>query len=191
MVRYVSKKIVHIIAKDEKYKNYELEEMEYTLRVILFELVKTTFLIVIFSVFGYFKEIVIILGIMFSIKPFIGGYHEETQIKCFITTGIIAAGILLLSTKCELSFAGNCTLILLSIFSIWNQAPIINPKMPITSLEFIRKNRIRGVTASIIIGFASIILYNYSSYYSIMTWTLVFETMLMFNKREKLEKKIK
>lgn len=185
MVRSISKKIINSIATNEKYSENELEQMEYALVTILFESIKMVSGIIIFSLFGYGKEVIIIEGIMCLVKPSIGGYHEETQIKCFIATLLLTAGILILSLQCNLSFISNCILIVLSIFCIWNQAPVINPQMPITRSELIKKNRIRGLSISIILGLISIVLYNYSSYYSIITWTILFEAMLMFNKRQR------
>ena len=184
MVRSVSKKIVKSIATDERYSKDELEQMEYVLATILFELIKLSLVIIIFSLFGYFKEVIIIEGIMCITKPFIGGYHEDSQIKCFIATMLLTTGILILSLQCNLSFISNCILIFLSIFCIWSQAPVINPKMPITRHELIRKNRIRGLRNTVILGVISIALYNYSSYYSLITWTILVNTVLMFNKRE-------
>lgn len=184
MVKSVSKKIINSISTDGNYSKDELEQMEYTLVTILFELIKVIFLIIIFSLFGYFNESIIITGIMFIVKPFIGGYHEDTQIKCFIATLLLTAGILILSLQCNLSFISNCILIFLSIFCIWNQAPVINSKMPITRPELINKNRNRGLRNVLILGLISIVLYNYSSYYSLITWTILFTTILLFNKRE-------
>ena len=184
MVKSVSKRIMQSIATNEKYSADELEQMEYALVTILFESVKIISLIITFSLFGYFNEVIIITGIMCAVKPFIGGYHEETQIKCFIATLLLTAGILILSLQCNLSFISNCILIFLSIFCLWNQAPVINSKMPITRPELIKQNRIKGLITSIILGLISIVLYNYSSYYSIITWTILVETVLMFNKRE-------
>lgn len=184
MVKNISKKIINSISVSEKYSKDELEQMEYVLRVLLYESIKMLLLVAIFSAFGYFKEIIIIEVIMCTVKPFIGGYHEHTQIKCFTATVIIALGILILSLQCNLSFISNCILISLSIFCIWNQAPIINSKMPISRPELIRNNRIRGLSTSIVFGVLSVILYNYSSYYSLITWTILFQAILMFNKRE-------
>ena len=184
MVKSVCKKIMNSIATDDNYSEDELEQMGYTLVTISFELIKMISLIIIFSLFGYFNEAIIITGIMCVVKPFIGGYHEETQIKCFIATVLLTAGILTLSLQCNLSFISNCILIFLSIFCIWNQAPVINSKMPITRHDLIIKNRIRGLRNTIILGLISIVLYNYSSYYSLITWTILFEAALMFNKRK-------
>lgn len=185
MVGYISKKIINSISANEKYDGNQLEQMEYTLKILLNELIKMLLIIVVFSVLGYFREIIIIIVVMCAIKPFIGGYHEDTQIKCFIATTIIASAILILSLQCNLSFISNCILVCISIFCIWNQAPIINSKMPITRAKLVRNNRIRGLSTSTILGALSVILYNYNNYYSIITWTILFEAILMFNKREK------
>lgn len=184
MVKSVSKKIINSIATNDKYSKDELEQMEYALVTISFELIKMISLVIIFSLFGYFDKVIIIAGIMCVVKPFIGGYHEETQFKCFIATMLLTAGILILSLQSNLSFTSNCILVLLSIFCIWNQAPVINSKMPITRPELIKKNRVRGLSTSIMFGLISIVLYRYSDYYSVITWTILFQAVLMFNKRE-------
>lgn len=184
MVKSVSKKLINNIATNDNYSKEEQEQMEYALVTILFELIKMISLIIIFSLFGYFDKVIIIAGIMCVVKPFIGGYHEETQFKCFIATMLLTAGILILSLQSNFSFASNCILICLSIFCIWHQAPVINSKMQITRPKLIKNNRIRGLSTSILLGVISIILYNYSSYYLVITWTLLFEAALMFNKRE-------
>lgn len=182
MVKVISKKLINSIATNDNYSKDELEQMEYALVTILFELIKMISLIIIFSLFGYFDRVIIIALIMCVVKPFIGGYHEETQFKCFIATMLLTAGILTLSMQCNLSFIGNCILIFLSIFCIWNQAPVINSKMPITRPQLIKKNRIRGLSTSILFGVISIVLYNYSGHCSVITWSLLFEAALMFNK---------
>lgn len=182
MIRRFSKRVVDSIPNDN-YSKDELEQMEYTLRIILFEAIKFILMIIIFSLVGYLKEIIIVIGIMLITKPFIGGYHENSQIGCFITSVIVIVLEITLSIQCTLSFWSNCILIGISIFCIYNQAPIINPKMPLTRLELINKNRKIGFRNSIVIGLISIVLYNYSNYYAIITWTILFEALLMFNKR--------
>lgn len=186
MIRKFSKKLIDSIS-DENYSKVDLEQMDYVLRIILFEAMKDILLTIIFSLAGYFKEIVIIIGLMIVTKPFIGGYHEYSQIKCFITSIILITADITLSFTCTLNFWSNCILIVISIFCIYNQAPIINPQMPLTRLELINKNRKIGLRNSIVIGMISIILYRYSKYYTIITWTVVFEALLLFNKRQDLK----
>lgn len=76
---------------------------------------------------------------MSSIKPFIGGYHEDTQLRCFIATLIIVFSIIFLAKNNTLSFESCLILNFISIFSIYNKAPIINDKMPITRNDLIKK----------------------------------------------------
>lgn len=184
MVRKISKKVVEFVAQDN-YTKEEKEEMDYVLRTILFESIKLISTIVIFSILGYFVESVIIISIMSLTKPFIGGYHEDTQLKCFIATMLLTAGILILSLNTSFTFWGNCIVLIICIFCIYNQAPVINPKMPITHPHLIQKNRDKGLCNVIVLGIVSIMLYKYSDYYLLITWTIVFQTILMFNKREK------
>ena len=184
MVRKISKKVVEFVAQDNNTKE-EKEEMDYVLRTILFESIKLISTIVIFSILGYFIESVIIISIMSLTKPFIGGYHEDTQLKCFIATMLLTAGILILSLNTSFTFWGNCIVLIICIFCIYNQAPVINPKMPITHPHLIQKNRDKGLCNVIVLGIVSIMLYKYSDYYLLITWTIVFQTILMFNKREK------
>jgi accessory gene regulator B len=186
MVKIISKKIINSIERStiDKYNGDELEQMEYALVTILFETLKIFFTILIFSLLGYWKEVIIIQIIMCSVRPFIGGYHEDTQIRCFITTLLSITGILILSMQSTLSFISNCILIFLSIFCIWNQAPVINLKMPITRPEIIKRNRTRGLRTVTLLGVISIVTYNYSSYYQLITWTILLLAIEMFNKRE-------
>lgn len=184
MVRSVSKKIINNIAISNNYSKDQLEQMEYVLVSILFEIIKLFSVIILFSCFGFFYEIIIILGVMCTSKVFIGGYHEDTHIKCFLATMLLTTGILMLSLGCTLTFISNCILIFLSIFSIWHQAPVINSKMPITRHELIVRNRRRGLGITIIFGLISIVLYDFSNYYSLITWTILCNSILMFNKRE-------
>ena len=184
MIKKVSEKFVKCIAED-KCTSEEIEEMEYVFRVMIYEVLKTVGMVLVFWLAGYFIESIIILIVMYLTKPYIGGYHEDTQMRCFIASMLFTAGEILLCRQCSLSFLGNCMMICICIFAIYNRAPVINSKMPITRLELIQKNRTKGVRNSIILGVISILLYKYTFMYSLITWTLIIEVLLMFNKREK------
>lgn len=183
MIRKFSEKFVECIAED-RCTSEELEEMKYAFRVILYEVLKMIGMIIVFWLAGYFVESLIILAVMNLTKPYLGGYHEETQIRCFIASILFTAGELLLNKQCCLSFISNVMLLCICIFAIYNRAPVINSKMPITRPELIQKNRTKGVRNSIILGVISMIIYRYTPMYSLITWTLIIEVLLMFNKRE-------
>ncbi|ACD53842.1 accessory regulator AgrB [Clostridium botulinum] len=185
MIRNFIGDFVQDICNYNGYSEEQCEQIQYTTTVLFFELIKLISIIIIFSLIGYCKESIIIIGIMSITKPFIGGYHENTQLRCFISSMLITAGIILLSLNCKLNFISNCILIIISLFSIYNTAPVLNDKMPITRLEFIKRNRVLGITISLIVAVSSILLYKYSEFYELMTWTILFQSILMFNKREK------
>lgn len=56
MVNSISKKIINSISTNEKYNEDKLEQMEYALKVLLHELIKTILSITIFSAFDTLKK---------------------------------------------------------------------------------------------------------------------------------------
>lgn len=183
MLREFSRKFVNYLAENN-YNEEEIEQMEYVFRSTMFEILKVLGEVLIFAALGYFKEIVIVLLVMLTTKPYIGGYHEDTQMKCFMCSLLISSGIILLSSQCDFTFIGNIIILIFCIFAIYNQAPIINPSMPLTRNELINKNRVRGLTASIFWSLTSIAISYYSSYFLIITLTIFVNSLLMFNKKE-------
>lgn len=168
-----------------EYNNYTVEQIEqakYSIKVIVYEIIKILLILIIFSILGYFKESLLILSVMSVTKPFIGGYHEETQVKCFIATLILVSFITFLVKNNMLEFKSCIILNLISIFSIYNKAPIINDKMPITREELIRKNRRIGISNILILSILSIILFNITWFSQTIVWTILVQTILMFNK---------
>ena len=68
-----------------KYNNFtqdKTEEIQYVMRVMMYEIVKIITIIIIFSMLGYFKEVVLIIFTMPCVKPFTGGYQETSQKRC-------------------------------------------------------------------------------------------------------------
>lgn len=185
MIKKVSKNIIRDLSKYNNYTEEQEEQMEYTLRVVLYEVIKSIIIIIIFSAFGYLKEIILILGIMSITKPFIGGYHEDSQIKCFVATSILSVSIILLSNANNLSFLSCLILNLLNIFCVYNKAPVINEKMPLTRKELIKKNRIIGITNILVLSIISLIMFKVKWFSQIIVWTNIIQVMFMFNKYEK------
>ena len=112
-----------------------------------------------------------------------GGYHEKTQIRCFITTLIIASMIIILSTRNELEFLSIVVLDLISIFIVYHRAPILNNDMPITKLELMNKNRIIAITMTILASVISLIMFKVGEYSEVIAWTMFIDASLMFNKK--------
>lgn len=182
-MRVIIKSIASFISKTNQYNEDEEEKVEYALRILIFEVLKIIGTIFIFSLIGYPLQASVAIFTMTMSKPYIGGYHEDTQIKCFIATIIIVAGVLYLSTNLSLDLISILILNIVSLYSIWHQAPVINPRMNLTKPELIKRNRILGVSFSGILMIISIGLYKYAAISSTIVWTMTFQVLLMFNKR--------
>lgn len=174
------------LSKYNKYSEVQQEQIQYVLKVLIYELSKLIIILTIFSWLGYFKECVLIIIFMIMTKPFTGGYHEDNQIRCFIATCIITILIIILSKTTSLNIISSVVLNIISIFCIYNQVPIINEKMPLTKEKLIRRNKSIGIINSLIFLILSIIMFKVRWFSQIIVWTSVVQTMLLFNKYKKV-----
>lgn len=185
-MRATIKKISRVISKKNKYTEEEEERVEYALRIIIFESLKIVGAIAIFSLIGYPTQAITAILTMTLTKPYIGGYHEDTQVKCFTATVIVIGSIAYLSINLRLDIIVKLILNAVSLYCIWHQAPVVNTKMEIKRPELIKKNRILGISFTTALISTSIIFNKYTVVSNTIIWTIVFQALLMFNKREKI-----
>lgn len=187
IVRTQISKISHSVSKINGYTKEQEELVYYSMRTIFFEIAKLLGCILIFSLLGYWKEILITTFIICSIKPSIGGYHENSQLSCFIASLLLDGAVIFLSIIVKLPLSAIIIILLISLFAIYEQAPIQNSQMPLSKPDLIKKNRVRGLTQIIIyslITIALILIKHYIFISQIITWALLFTALLMFNKRK-------
>lgn len=182
MIEKITKSIICYISKDNSFITDQLEEIEYNLKVFLYEITKIVFEIILFYIIGYGKEAITIIFVMVITKPFIGGYHEDSQIKCFIATLIIELLIIILAINNELDLTSKLVLVGINIFCVYHRAPVINDKMPMKKKENIRRNRRIGVFNVLVLTLLTLIFFS-ARVSSIIMWTITIQIMLMFNKR--------
>lgn len=186
-MRKFLKSTVEYLSKDLDLDKELLEQIQYVVIVLTFEFIKCVLILLIAGILGYFKESLIVITSMCFIKPFIGGYHEDTQLKCFTATLIITTSIILLTIFSKLDFFSIIILNLFSIFSIYNKAPVIDNRFPLTKENLIKRNRIIGVTNSSILFFVALIFFKTSWISQTITWTLLIQSILLFNKYKREE----
>ena len=183
ILRKIIKAAAANISKANQYTKDEEEQIEYAMKIAIFEALKTIGVIAILSALGYPIQTIIAMATMILSKPFIGGYHEDSQIKCFLATFIIIGCIIFLSININLGLGAKIVLNLVALYCIWQQAPIVNSKMPITKQELINKNRILGTSIISVLSIISIATNSIDIISNPITWTVVFQALLMFNKR--------
>lgn len=181
MVEKLAHILISNLAKYNNYNNVQKEQMNYVLKVLLYEMIKFILAILIFSLLGYLKESIIILIYMITTKPFTGGYHEYSQMKCFIATVIIIGLIIILSQSSQLNLITQIVVSSIVIFCIYKQAPIIDRRMPLTKKELIEKNKLIGTINTLVLAIISVFLFKYNNISNIILWTSIVQTMLLFN----------
>ena len=174
----------HYISKVNNYTKDQEQQVEYALKVFVFEALKTIGTFAIFCVLG--KPIYALVAIitMITTKPFIGGYHEDNQVKCFISTVLIIGSVIYLSYNADINLIGKVILSIVSLYCIWNQAPIVNSAMPITREDLLIKNRNIGIILSSVFIIIGLIFYRLEVVSNTITWMMLFQALLMFNKRK-------
>ena len=183
MIERLIYKFVDNLGKSNNYNAQQIEQIKYILKVMLFEIIKLSLTVILFSIFGYFYESLFIIFLMAITKPFIGGYHEDTQVKCFIATIILVFFIIFLAEHSRLNLISCIMVNLLSIFSIYNRAPVIDKRMPISREDLIKRNRIIGLSVVLILSIVSIAIYKFTWIPQTIVWTILVQAILMFNKR--------
>lgn len=185
MVKKLVNAIINYLSGSVSYSKEQKEKIEYSLTVIIYELIKFILMVLILYMLGFLKEgLVVFLSIIIT-KPFIGGYHEYSQIRCFLATMIIIGSLIILGRNAELNMLSIIILNIFSIFCIYHRAPVINEKMPLTKEKLIRRNRKIGLINVSLLALISIISYKSTIYGELICLTNVVQTMLMFNKYKK------
>lgn len=183
----LEKKLNYFVEDICKYNNFtqdKTEEIQYVMKLMMYETLKIITIITIFSIFGYLKEISLVMLTMVCLKPFTGGYHETSQMRCLIATITLSCIIILISKNSNLNYVSTILISIINTFSIYHQAPIINRCMPITKSSLIKKNNTIAAVNSIILAIVSIFIIKYRIYSNIIIWTLTINVCLMFNSKK-------
>ncbi|MBC5996795.1 accessory regulator AgrB [Romboutsia ilealis] len=181
------KKLDHFVEEICKYNNFtqdKTEEIQYVMRLMMYEVLKIITIIIMFSILGYSKEVVLIIFTMICVKPFTGGYHETSQKRCLIATTMLCCLTILMAKNSNLNLVSTILISIINIFCIYHQAPIVNKCMPITKLSLIKKNNRIALINYIILSMISIFIIKYRVYSNIIIWTLTINVCLMFNSKK-------
>jgi accessory gene regulator B len=185
-MRRTIKRFARYVSTLNNYNQEQAEIVEYVFLSIFFEVIKVVGIVTIFLLLGYVIPCIIILGVMISTKPFIGGYHEDSQTKCFIASLLIVGALVYLSKTNTLNIISICVIEAFALFAVWHQAPIKDPNMPLTKQDLINLNRKIGLTVFSSWTVISLTLYWVNKGISdAITWTVLIQSVLLFQKRQK------
>ncbi len=125
----------------------------FYIETMLSEVEKILIILFVFSLFGYFKEIAIILLIITTLRPYIGGTHKDTFIGCLGKTILMCAIPICL---CDLLSSGyiihiHIVATVLLVCIIWIIDPVTSRYRPKYEGEKLKKIRIKATILILVI----------------------------------------
>lgn len=87
VIDILADKISLFIKDNTKFKSEDdVAKMKYSLQIIFGESFKLTVLLILFLIIGNLKYLLFSMGILFTTRPLIGGYHFKTVMGCLISS---------------------------------------------------------------------------------------------------------
>lgn len=174
MEKYLAKKItnwcqktLHIYGDDEKSVSPAV--IQYGLELLLNNVLKFLFMILIAVFFGKVFETVICMAAFGMLRYFAGGSHRSSSFGCFLTMAaicilsVIAASIapLLLKPLAVKLIAASFSV--MAIILIWIFAPRQSEKNPIHDMKVMNRKKIGARIVAVVLGMLVCIVPSYFS----------------------------
>lgn len=152
-----------ITSKILKYLSVEAEsvtgiKISYYMETVLAELEKLAILISIFSVLGFFYDIVVIVGVMMMTRPYIGGTHKDSCVQCLLTTILFCGVSICIARYISLNFWWQMIVTILMIRTLWKMLPATSKYRPIYEGIILHGIRIKGSVMLVIINSIYVLL---------------------------------
>lgn len=178
MIKQLSTRLTQIIGSSSTLNDQQQEQLSYMVTVILSDTSKLLLITLIFSVFGYFPDIVLMVLLSTPLRIHLGGFHMKTYWSCFSFSlsyyfVIFAlAQMLVMPTYVPILIAIGCIPI------IWLIAPIV-PKQRFT-IAMAKKKQMRF--RALVLMCIYIILAFYTKnhpYMQYSMWVIIVQTALL------------
>lgn len=185
MIRKKIKGFAEYVCEYNGFSDEKKEEVVYTILLLYYEIIKILTLGIILAICGLGIEGGLVILVMITTKPFIGGYHEETHLRCFIFSFFQVFLILGLSNFIEIDNYGIILFAIILLLIVYKRAPIISEKMPITNKKLILKNKIKAIVIFVVWTIVALIINNNAQVGEMVLLTLIIQVLLMFNSFER------
>lgn len=166
MVRRAASMVCYEMYKNKVFSHEQLRQIQYGLEVVMGEVIKTIFMVLVIYISSFlFRELlyygILAMGVFVSIRLYAGGYHANTQLRCFIITlGIIYAAVFM-GMAAQVDFI-RWGMFMVSLVIAYIYAPCVHPNQPIRSEK--RRIRKKYMTMAVITIWIWISLYLPSPY---------------------------
>lgn len=181
MIRRMSEKITDCLLDRNILPQEEKEVYEYGFELLISSLIGFIIVFVSGLIFGLLSESMLFYIIFVSVRPFCGGYHADTHMKCKMTFIVVYALVMLFSQV----FANNYRMIyhvlLLAVYwlSIILYAPVEHKNKPLDSEEKARNRKLSIILAAALSAVSAAAAYLAIKYAAVIVLTLFSVSMLM------------
>ncbi|MDK2807426.1 MAG: accessory regulator [Clostridiales bacterium] len=135
----------------------DIEITAYGIEILLDTLTKLTALVILAALFGYLREMLIVLIVFSSLRYFAGGFHMHSGIGCFLSMAFIfgvtfAVEKLALFSALVLPPYVLALLLLVAILLVFFYAPFATKNNPITDEVILKRKKLGSFVLSVILS---------------------------------------
>lgn len=175
--------VIHIeqfmeqIQTSYQFTDLEMKRLQYTLKAISSELIKTLLLSVLFFKLGYLPEFVIGVLVLITIRCNSGGLHMEHFISCLLfTLAFMISSVVILPAYVPVPYTAKPLILGICILITYLAAPVQSKKRPPAAPEVRRRYRNRAAVLLFIYSIA-VILLKTTPIADICFWIIVLQTL--------------
>ena len=181
MFKNISETIVNHACTKGIIKHEDREENVYGLNTFLTIIVNVISALIIGFIFQMLIEIVLFIIVYKSLRKYIGGSHAKNARRCYISSCIIYAVVLVCIKYYSVPSSLTTVLTCSSMMILWIAAPIEAPKKPLDEVEykvFKHRSHISIVVCLCIFLILHYIPGQYTYYYSNVTAVSIYAVTL-------------
>lgn len=181
MIRRLSEKITEFLLDRKILPQEEAEVYEYGFELLISSLIGFVIVLVSGLIFGLLPESMLFYIIFVSVRPFCGGFHADTHMKCKLTFIAVYALVMLFSHIFANYYRIIYHVLLLTVYwlSIILYAPVEHKNKPLDSDERARNRKVSIILAAALTAVSAAAAFLALKYAAIIVLTLFSVSMLM------------
>ncbi|WHH57089.1 accessory gene regulator B family protein [Petroclostridium sp. X23] len=155
----IAQKLTSAIQRERpELTDLQVRTIKFGLECLLGELSKLIMYFIIFSILSLTGYYLVALLFFSSLRLIAGGYHEDTYWRCFFTSLVIFAAIIVIGMNLPQSLLLKSGMLIVSVILTWLYAPVDHPNKPIISVERRRRFKYFSFGSVILMGIMSLLL---------------------------------
>lgn len=174
------------MTRDYEFSELEKAKIEYTSKVLIGEITKILILLIFFSLLGKAIDLLYVLSSLILLRPFTGGFHNSTYIKCLIFTLLFTVTVLYISNILILSPIAIIIIAISELVIIFLKVPVYGHNRPtLSSNQCIKFKVISSVV--VILHLLLFFLTKTNPYLQVAVWVHIIQLILLSLKGGKYE----